>query len=249
MAIRQEIKDRIEIIRQGRLPEGYKRTKIGVIPKRWKLMCLSDINAIYTGSTPPRGKSAYFNGEIPWVKTTDLNNSHIYNTEEAISQLAVKETAVRIVKKNSILIAMYGGFNQIGRTGLLTFNGATNQAIASFYVDEKQYNAEFVLHWLNAKREVWKTYAASSRKDPNITKKDVEDFPIVKPKYVEQQKIAAILSTWDRAIELKEQLIEEKKKLKKGLIQNLLAGKVRLPGFEGKWKLVKAEELFLFMII
>ncbi|WP_019720275.1 restriction endonuclease subunit S [Heyndrickxia coagulans] len=66
-------------------------------------------------------------------------------------------------------------------------------------------------------------------------------FPI--PPIKEQQKIASILSTWDKAIELKEKLIEQKKQQKKGLMQKLLTGEVRLPGFEGEWKTKKLKDL------
>src|SRR5690625_2128186 len=61
--------------------------------------------------------------------------------------------------------------------------------------------------------------------------------------YKEQQKIASILSTWDKAIELKEKLIEQKKQQKKGLMQKLLTGEVRLPGFESEWKEVNLGEI------
>lgn len=226
-----EIKKRIEMINRGEVPEGYKKTKIGIIPEDWEAKTLSDINTITTGSTPSRSNNKYFNGSIPWVKTTDLNNSYIFDTEEKITELALKETSIKYVEENSILVAMYGGFNQIGRTGLMKIRGTTNQAISSFLVDEVNYNSEYVLQWLNYSRNLWRKFAASSRKDPNITKKDVEKFPIAKLNYLEQKAIAQILSAWDKAIELKEQLIEEKKERKKGLMQRLLTGELRLPGF------------------
>lgn len=146
----------------------------------------------------------------------------------------MNETSLKFVEENSILIAMYGGFNQIGRTGLMKIKGTTNQAISSLYIDEKEYNSEFVLQWLNANRYYWRRLAASSRKDPNITKKDVEDFPIVKIPYLEQKKIASVISIWNKNIELKENLLKEKLTYKKGLIERLLTGKVRLKGFNYK---------------
>ncbi|MFB7305315.1 restriction endonuclease subunit S [Heyndrickxia sporothermodurans] len=75
---------------------------------------------------------------------------------------------------------------------------------------------------------------------PTLNRNDVHVHKIPIPKSaVEQQKIASILSTWDKAIELKEKLIEQKKEQKKGLMQRLLTGEVRLPGFEGEWREVK----------
>ncbi|WP_411680220.1 restriction endonuclease subunit S [Clostridium thailandense] len=240
----REIAERINIIKRGKVPKEYKKSQVGLIPMEWKEIKLAKINNISTGLTPLRSKNQYFNGNIYWVKTTDLNNSYIYDTEEKVTNIALIETSLKYVEKNSILIAMYGGFNQIGRTGLMKVRGTTNQAISSFYIDEKEFNSEFILHWLNFNRGYWKRLASSSRKDPNITKKDVEDFLIVKLPYLEQKKIANIISNWDKAIEVKKKLVQEKQKQKKGLIQRLLTGKVRLKGFSEEWKEVKLSKIF-----
>lgn len=81
---------------------------------------------------------------------------------------------------------------------------------------------------------------------PTLNRNDVHVHKIPIPKSaVEQQKIASILSTWDKAIELKEKLIEQKKEQKKGLMQKLLTGEVRFPGYDGKWQKVDFEEVFI----
>lgn len=227
----KETKERIEMIDRGEVPKGYKRTEVGIIPREWEVKTLSDINKVSTGSTPLRRISEYFGGNICWVKTLDLNDSYILDTEEKVTTKAIEEKKVKIVPENSILIAMYGGFNQIGRTGLLKIDAATNQAIASINIDEKEYSSEFVLNWLNFRRKAWGSVAASSRKDPNITKSDVEAFYIVKPSYKEQDTIAKIIGNCNKSIELKEKLIEQKKHLKKSLLQNLLSAKVRCAQF------------------
>lgn len=240
--MRSEIKERINLVEEKKIPKGYKRSQVGVIPTEWNVKKMKSINTISTGLTPLRSKSKYFEGDIFWVKTTDLNNSNIYDTEEKITEIAMNETSLKYVEENSILIAMYGGFNQIGRTGLMKIKGTTNQAISSLHIDEKEYNSQFVLQWLNANRHYWRRLAASSRKDPNITKKDVEDFPIVKIPYLEQKKIASVISIWDKNIELKENLLKEKLTYKKGLTERLLTGKVRLKGFNYKVETKKLKE-------
>lgn len=110
---------------------------------------------------------------------------------------------------------MYGGFNQIGRTGLTKILCTTNRLQLFFKLMKKKYHSEYILHWLNAQRDWWVRFAASSRKDPNITKKDVENFPFFSMGYNEQRKIAEIISVWDRAIELKEKLLQQKNLRKK----------------------------------
>ncbi|MED4405382.1 restriction endonuclease subunit S [Heyndrickxia coagulans] len=76
-----------------------------------------------------------------------------------------------------------------------------------------------------------------------LSQENVRKIKVTLPKRQEQQKIASILSTWDKAIELKEKLIEQKKQQKKGLMQKLLTGEVRLPGYSGEWKKVKLGEI------
>ena len=71
---------------------------------------------------------------------------------------------------------------------------------------------------------------------PTLNRNDVHSFKIPLPSLLEQEKIVEILSTWDKAIELKEKLIEEKKEFKRGLMQKLLTGKVRFPEFTGEWE-------------
>lgn len=180
----------------------------------WKKVRLGDISKISSGNTPLRSeKKFYENGTIPWVKTMDLNNGNILATNEKITPLASEKC--KPYPAGTLLVAMYGGFNQIGRTGLLTFPASVNQALAALLLDENVAYANFVQYYLNANVEKWRTFAASSRKDPNITSHDVENFQIILPPLAEQKKIAETLSVWDSAIEKMEKLIENKEMLKK----------------------------------
>ena len=213
------------------------------LPSGWKVVRLGDVFDIQSGSTPSRQNFYYWeNTSIYWVKTTDLNNNFISDTEEKISEIGLKESSCKVYPKNTILIAMYGGFNQIGRTGILQIEAATNQAISALLPSTKA-NSLFVNNILICYRNKWKNIAISSRKDPNITKRDIENFKIPLPPLDEQEKIAEILSTWDEAINLTINLIENKKQFKKALMQNLLTAKVRFPEFQDEWEKVKLKEI------
>ena len=214
-----------------------------MVPNGWSQTRLENIAKIKSGSTPLRAKEdLYFskNG-TPWIKTLDLNNSEIIVTDERITELALKETSCSILPTNTVLVAMYGGFNQIGRTGLLTQPAAINQALSGLILNLKIAEPKYVLDYLNGNVEQWKRFAASSRKDPNITRKDVCSFEILLPPLPEQQKIVKILSTWDKAISTTERLIDNSTQQKKALMQQLLTGKKRLldelgKRFEGEWE-------------
>jgi type I restriction enzyme, S subunit len=214
------------------------------IPSDWEELKLKNIGKITSGTTPLRSNLDYHTGgTIPWVKTTDLNNSLILETEEKITEFALQETSLRIYPKQTVLVAMYGGFNQIGRTGILGIEATINQALSAITIDKNEVDPIYLLNWLNAKVGHWKNLAGSSRKDPNINSKDVGDFPFIKPPLPEQKAIAQVLSTADAAIHTTEKLIAQKELRKKWLMQQLLTGKKRLKGFSREWKEVEVSQL------
>jgi type I restriction enzyme S subunit len=171
---------------------------------------LGKIAKISSGSTPSRALSDRYYSDVgtPWVKTGDLNNSTISDTSEKLTQLAIDESRARIFPAGTVLVAMYGGFRQIGRTGLLSMSAAINQALSAIELDRQIADPSYVLHYLNGRVGYWRRFAASSRKDPNITRSDVEDFPIFVPSLSEQRCVAEILNTWDTAIATTSRLVE-----------------------------------------
>lgn len=199
----------------------------------WTFSKIGEIFKVTSGSTPLRSDNRFFeNGHIPWVKTTDLNNSFISETEEMISEIALKETSVKVLPKGTVFVAMYGGFNQIGRTGLLLNESACNQALSAIYPHEK-INSFFLLTYLNHKVDDWKNFAASSRKDPNITKSDVLAFPLVYPSKPEQTKIASFLSAVDEKISQLTQKHELLSQYKQGMMQKLFSQQIRFKADDG----------------
>ena len=229
------------------LPQGYKDSPLGIIPKEWEVKRLEDIADITSGTTPLRANSEYYNnGVIPWVKTTDLNNGTLYETEEKVSKEAVEKTSLRILPKGTVVVAMYGGFRQIGRTALLGIDATINQALSALMC-KSSVESPFVLAWLNYRVNYWKRLAASSRKDPNITGNEVAKFPILIPSKEEQGCIVEVLGLWDTAIEKQSELIEKLKLRKRALMQQLLTGKKRLPGFSGEWKKAKLGDVSNFL--
>lgn len=204
-----------------------------MLPKGWQRTTLGEIGSVKSGGTPARSQhDRYFlNGKWPWVKTMDLTNSEILCTDELITDAALEESSCKVFPPGTLLVAMYGGFKQIGRTGLLRTDSAVNQAISAIELDQSSAHPEFVLQWLNGNVSAWRNFAASSRKDPNITRENVCDFPVSLPTLGEQRRIAKILSTWDQAIATAEQLLANSQSQKLLLSQQMLTGKVRLRRF------------------
>lgn len=163
------------------------------LPAGWQLSCLGEVASISSGLTPSRSKNnIYFNSAskgVPWVKTLDLNEGALFGTEEFVTREALEETSLKVLPEETVLLAMYGGFNQIGRTSILKVKATTNQAISSLVCSQDLVLPDYCQQWLKTFKGEWRKYAASSRKDPNITKGDVSNFPIVLPPINEQRNI------------------------------------------------------------
>lgn len=177
------------------------------------LVRLEEVATFMGGSTPSRARPQYFGGNIPWVKTTDLNNGLITRTEETLTDLGLKDSSCKMVPAKAVLVAMYGGFNQIGRTGMLADDSAINQALTAIIPNSEKLDPAFLLEWLNFRVDYWKRFAGSSRKDPNITKGDVADFPVPSIPVDQQRDAARVLAEWNLAIEKTERLIVAKQQL------------------------------------
>lgn len=201
---------------------------------------VKDFSSVTSGSTPSRSRhKEFFNeGTIPWVKTMDLTNGPIVTTDEKITPLAAKNC--KTYPEGTVLVAMYGGFKQIGRTGLLTCEASINQAISAITVNREKCLPQYLLQYLNHNISKWRHFAASSRKDPNITSADVRDFQVTLPPIPEQKAIADLLYTWDEAIEKTKQLVQAKEKRFKWLLNDL----IYVPAKNGKWKQVSTKSLF-----
>ncbi|MBR8655302.1 restriction endonuclease subunit S [Achromobacter sp. Marseille-Q0513] len=216
----------------------FQVTDIGIIPHEWHVASIGELAETSSGTTPPRSAydRYYKGGTIAWVKTLDLNNSDIRSTEERVTPEALAETSLRVYPSGTVLVAMYGGLNQIGRTGRLSLPAAVNQALTAIRPRNGSVDSRYLLRVLNHRADHWRSVASSSRKDPNITSKDVRDFVLAIPRIEEQRAIAEALADADALIESLELLLAKKCQIKQGSMQELLTGKKRLPGFSGKWE-------------
>lgn len=195
-----------------------------MLPNGWHRRTLGEVGTIKSGGTPERAKhERYFaDGKWPWVKTMDLTNDHILVTDERITDAALAESPCKLFPAGTLLVAMYGGFKQIGRTGLLAEPSAVNQAISAIELDPLIADPMFTLHWLNGHVAAWRSFAASSRKDPNINRDDVCNFSIVLPPVAEQRRIAGVLSVWDESIAAAERLLHNSRTQWHALLATIL---------------------------
>lgn len=194
---------------------------------------LGDIAKISSGSTPARNNQDFWNGDIPWVSTGELSSGFVNETREHVSLRAVHETSLKLLKPGTLLMAMYGHGKTRGIVARLNITATTNQACAS--IEIKKDEPSYVYYFLQFRYELIRKLSNGGSQE-NLSTEIIKKIKISLPPIAEQRKIAEILSTQDRIIELKTKLLEEKKRLKKYLCQTLLSGKRRFSSFSDKWK-------------
>ncbi|MBN2487666.1 MAG: restriction endonuclease subunit S [Methanosarcinaceae archaeon] len=237
--MKPEIKERIERIRKGEVPEGYKATKVGIIPEEWDVVSLSKIVCDFiTGGTPSTSNLEYWNGVIPWTRSAALTKKILCEGEKFISQEGLKNSASKIVPKNNVLLASRVS---VGNVAINTIDVAISQDLTGLVINKQNASEEFV-YWILLWSNVRMQTLVQGSTIQGLSQKDIKQFKIPFPR-LEQQKIAEILSTWDKAIELKEKLIEEKKEFKRGLMQKLIAGNLRFSEFTDEWDEKKIGEI------
>ena len=155
------------------------------IPKSWVLTTLGNVGFWRSGATPSRSNPLYFGGDIPWLKTGDLNDGYIYHIPENITALALQETSVKLIPSDSVLIAMYGA--TIGKIGILTFPATTNQACCAC-TPYNILNNQYLFWYLRFSRDKFIEMAEGGAQ-PNISKEKIVGFPIALPPIREQRKI------------------------------------------------------------
>ena len=227
------------------IKQGYKQTKVGIIPEDWEVVKLGKIATVETGKTPLRSNKQFWdNGTINWATTTEVNETYIVSTNEKITNQAVAELKMKILPINTILLAMYGQGKTRGKVALLRIESTINQAFASIKPN-KNYSTNFIFNYLDKSYEKIRDLSHGSNQD-NLNLDIVKALQVPLPPLKEQEKIAEILTTWDVAITKQTELLEAKELQKKALMQKLLSGEVRFDGFSDKWKEVRIDKLFDF---
>ena len=204
---------------------------IGVIPYDWHLEKINHVGVTSSGATPARHKEdEYFsNANISWIKTLDLNDGHVKYSSEKITLEALNSSSCSLMPVGTVCVAMYGGAGTIGKSGILDFECATNQAICSIVCNDKKQVGRYLQYQLQAMRSYWMKYAVGTRKDPNISQQTVAQMKVLVPPISTQRLIADYLD--DKIMDLesliseKQSLIEDLEAYKKSLIYEVVTGK------------------------
>ena len=164
------------------------------IPKGWEWERIGNIFETTSGSTPlSRNPDYYKNGNINWVRTTDLNNGILNRTEIQITAKATVDYNLSILPQTSVCIAMYGGAGTIGKHCILHFNTTINQSVCAIQPNGF-CNMDYIHTFIEYQRPFWMDFAAGSRKDPNINQLIIKHCLLPIPPQEEQLRIVTKLN-------------------------------------------------------
>lgn len=195
------------------------------VPQNWQMVRLNEIGDWGSGSTPKRSFSDYYGGGIPWFKSGELVSDFISESEETITELALKETSLRLNKVGDVLIAMYGA--TIGKTSILAVQGTTNQAVCACTPFSRIYN-RYLLLVLKAFKSRFINMGAGGAQ-PNISREKIIATVIPLAPELEQKRIVAkvdeLMALCDQLESQTEASIEAHQLLVKTLLETLANAK------------------------
>lgn len=229
-------KERAKLVKEGKLkktkplPAVSEEEKPIDIPDSWEWVRLGEVGDWGSGATPSRQHPEYYGGDIPWLKTGDLNDGYINEIPEYISQEGFKHSSVRLNPIGSILIAMYGA--TIGKLGILEIPATTNQACCACILYRGVDN-QYLYYFLLSHRSAFLKQGAGGAQ-PNISKAKIINTIMPLPPLPEQHRIVEKLENLKPLVDAYGQAAEELDELnrkfpgdlKKSLLQQAMEGKL-----------------------
>ncbi|RKT37852.1 restriction endonuclease subunit S [Thiocapsa rosea] len=210
--------------------------------KSWRQEELGKLVKFRSGGTPAKTVQEYWGGNIPWITAKDLKSFYLGDSLIKITAVGARN-GTRIAKKGSILLLVRGmTLKKDVPLAIATRDVAFNQDVKA--LETSSINNAYLGYFLvSRKSNLMQLVNEAGHGTGRLQTDLLESFPILVPPAIEQDRIASILGTWDRAISLTERLIAAKLTLRKVLMQQLLTGKRRFPGFSEPWREVRLGEV------
>ena len=213
------------LITRGIGHKKFKKTKIGEIPEEWEVIRLKEIaQKFYNGGTPDTKAKDYWDGNIPWVTGADFEGQKIKQFRRYITDEGVKNSATNVIPKGNLLVVTRTG---VGKLAIAPFDIAISQDITGVILDSEKALPGYIYWYLNFKSNRLISIIQGTSIN-GLLREDLESIEVPLPPLSEQKQIAVILSSFDEEIEKETNHREQLETLKKGLMQVLLTGKIRV---------------------
>lgn len=230
------------------IPQGYKDSPLGIIPKEWEVKRLGDL-CYNQGDYGLNAPAAEYSKDLPtYLRITDIDDNGKLNgtDKKSVNNLSAEDY---YLNDGDIVFARTGA--TVGKTYL--YSVKDGQLVYAGFLIKFSPNPHMLLpYFLKVHTETqhynnWVAITSQRSGQPGINATEYCSFRIALPQIKEQERICSVLQLWDTAIEKQSELIEKLKLRKRGLMQQLLTGKKRLPGFRGEWKEVKLGDVSNFL--
>ncbi|EMB35502.1 MULTISPECIES: restriction endonuclease subunit S [Treponema] len=207
-----------------------------VVPEGWEEISIKNIAYdVLTGGTPSTVVEEYWNGDIPWMSSGELNLKRIYSVDKMITQAGFDNSATSLIPPQCILVGLAGQGKTRGTVGINYLSLCINQSICAILPNTNILSSEYLYQYLNSKYLDLRELSMGNGGRGGLNLQLIKNFPILLPPLSEQRCIAEVLSDTDTYISSLKKLITKKEAIKQGIMQELLTGKKRLPGFNGEW--------------
>jgi type I restriction enzyme, S subunit len=219
---------------------------VGMIPEDWELKSLSTLGTVVRGSSPrPKGDKRFYGGSIPRLMVEDITRDKHWVTPsiDFLTNEGAKHS--RLCRAGTLTVVCSGTPTAVGLPSLLAVDACVHDGILALLQLDKRISADFLFHQLRSLQTQLHSAATHGGTFVNLTTDGFKAFKVaLPPTKAEQDAVADALSDADALVESLEQLISKKRDLKHGVMQELLTGKKRLPGFSGVWQIHRFDDLF-----
>ena len=191
---------------------------MGGVSMEWKEVRLGDVcTRVCSGGTPKSTNLSYYGGGIPWLNTKEIDFNRIYSTEKTITDSGLNNSSAKWIVPNTVTVAMYGA--TAGKSCIVKVPMTTNQACCNLTINEEVADYEFVYYTL---KNDYTTLAslANGGAQQNLNAQIIKDYVLKMPSLADQRRIASILSSLDRKIELNNKINADLEEMAQAIFKN-----------------------------
>lgn len=196
--------------------------------KSWENFRIGDLSSVQAGATPSTEKSEYWNGDIRWMNSGEINLKYVREVQNRITQNGYDSTSTHMLPLHCVLLGLAGQGKTRGTAAINLVELCTNQSIAAIYPSDC-FDSFFLYHLLDSKYSDLRMLSSGEGTRGGLTKRQIENIELLMPTdLAEQSAIAKVLTDMDAEIEGLEKKLAKYGQVKQGMMKQLLTGKIRL---------------------
>ena len=226
--------------------DSYPEIRFKGFKDAWEQRKVDDITSSYSGGTPQAGNQDYYNGDIPFIRSGEIYQSH---TELFITQKGLNNSSAKMVSKGDILYALYGATS--GEVSRSKLDGAINQAILAIHPKD-DFNADFLVEWFRKEKDnIISRYLQGGQ--GNLSAQIIKNLDVMIPSSSEQKMIGDFFSNLNNLITLHQRKYEKLKNIKQSMLEKMFPKngekfpEIRFKGFTDAWEQRKLKDIASFI--